>query len=111
MIRYGVGYHMTIVKDESCDPSRVESAVKSVVSKAEQATDVGAELSYILPSSSAPSFPELFDMLESEKVSLGIRSYGISVTTMEEVFIKVGEGVDDERYLHACTKDILHSCE
>ena len=48
VIRYGVGYHMTIVKDESCDPSRVESAVKSVVSKAEQATDVGAELSLSL---------------------------------------------------------------
>ena len=95
-VRYGVGYHMTIVKDESCDPSLVESVVKSVVSQAEQVTDIGAELSYILPSSSTSSFPELFDKLEAEKVRLRIRSFGISVTTMEEVFMKVGEGVDEE---------------
>ena len=87
---------MTIVKDESCDPSLVESVVKSVVSQAEQVTDIGAELSYILPSSSTSSFPELFDKLEAEKVRLRIRSFGISVTTMEEVFMKVGEGVDEE---------------
>lgn len=88
---------MTIVKGEFCDPSRVENAVKSVVPGAEQATDVGAELSYILPSSFIPSFPELFDTLEAQKTSLGILSFGISVTTMEEVFMKVGRDVENER--------------
>ena len=99
LIRYGVGYHLTLVKDDSCNPSQVERAVKSVVSDAEKSTDVGAELSYILPSSATGSFPQLFDKLEAEKAALGISSFGISVTTMEEVFIKVGEGVEDERYL------------
>ena len=87
---------MTIVKDASCDPSRVEKLVKSLAPKAEQVTNVGAELSYILPSSSTPSFPELFDRLETEKTALGIVSFGVSVTTMEEVFMKVGEGATDE---------------
>ena len=96
-IRYGVGYHLTIVKGDSCDPSQVERAVKSVVSDAEKSTDVGAELSYILPSSATGSFPQLFDKLEAEKAALGISSFGISVTTMEEVFMKVGEGYEDER--------------
>ena len=65
--------------------------VKSFVPEAEQVTDVGAELSFILPSSSTPMFPSLFDRLESDKVGLGIESFGVSVTTMEEVFAKVGE--------------------
>ena len=37
----------------------------------------------------------------AQKENLGIAGFGISVTTMEEVFIKVGEGTDetlDERY-------------
>ena len=85
-IRYGVGYHLTIVKDDSCDPSQVERAVRSAVSDAEQSTDVGAELSYVLPSSATGSFPQLFDKLEAEKAALGISSFGISVTTMEEVY-------------------------
>ena len=101
VLRYGVGYHLTIVKHISCDSSRVEQLVKSFVSGAEQVTDVGAELSYILPSSSTPSFPELFDRLEADKVALGIQSFGVSITTMEEVFMKVGEDSDetlDNRY-------------
>jgi ATP-binding cassette subfamily A (ABC1) protein 3 len=69
----------------------VEQLVKSFVSEAEQVTDVGAELSFILPASSAPSFPVLFSRLDMDKASLGIEGFGVSVTTMEEVFIKVGE--------------------
>ena len=93
--RYGVGYHLTLVKDIFCVSSRVEQIVKSFVPEAEQVTDVGAELSFILPSSSTPSFPNLFDKIEANKADLGIQSFGVSITTMEEVFMKVGEGTDE----------------
>ena len=73
----------------------MEQLIKSFVPEAEQVTDVGAELSFILPSSSTPAFPNLFDRLESDKDALGIQSFGVSVTTMEEVFMKVGEGTDE----------------
>ena len=97
-IRYGVGYHLTVAKDDSCDSSRVEQLVKSFVPEAEQVTDVGAELSFILPSSSTPSFPALFGRLDTDKVPLGIEGFGVSVTTMEEVFIKVRE--DESKFLY-----------
>ena len=84
-----------MVKDVSCNSSRVEQLVKSFVPEAEQVTDVGAELSFILPSSSTPSFPDLFDKMEASKTDLGIQSFGVSITTMEEVFMKVGEGTDE----------------
>ena len=87
---------MTIVKAPSCNPLRVEHLVKSFVPQSKQVTNAGAELSYVLPSSSTPSFPELFDRLEDDKSALGIVSFGISVTTMEEVFMKVGEGASEE---------------
>ena len=83
---------MTVVKRNLCDSSKIEQLIKNLVPKAEQVTDVGAELSYILPSSATPSFPELFNKLETQKKALGIVSFGVSVTTMEEVFMKVGEG-------------------
>ena len=34
------------------------------------------------------------DFIEN-KAELGVSSFGVSVTTMEEVFIKVGQGEDD----------------
>ena len=57
---------MTIVKEATCDSSQVESLIKSMVPQAEQVTDVGAELSFILPSNSTAQFPDLFDTLEGE---------------------------------------------
>ena len=73
----------------------MEQLVKSFVPTAEQVTDVAAELSFILPASSTPSFPDLFDKLEATKTELGVLSFGVSITTMEEVFMKVGEGTDE----------------
>ncbi|XP_019855200.1 PREDICTED: ATP-binding cassette sub-family A member 3-like [Amphimedon queenslandica] len=93
--RYGVGYHMTMVKGSSCDSGRVTSLVKETVSGAEQVTDVGAELSFLLPAQSTQQFPDLFDILDSRKEELGINSFGVSVTTMEEVFIRVSSGTDE----------------
>ena len=76
-------------------------------------TDVGAELSFILPSTATHHFPSLFDTLEgqtntfllfghftwdvstADQRGLGVSSYGISVTTMEEVFMKVREGAEE----------------
>ena len=37
------------------------------------------------------NFPALFEMLDRDKNSLRINSYGISITTMEEVFLRVAE--------------------
>ena len=55
---------MTIVKEPNCVSSEVESLIKSFIPDAKQVTDVGAELSFILPSNATPQFPELFDSLE-----------------------------------------------
>ena len=37
----------------------------------------------------------LLSFLPARKADLGISSFGISVTTMEEVFIRVGQGMDE----------------
>ncbi len=52
---------------------------------------MGAELSFQLPMNASAAFPELFARLEADSVPLGIETYGISVTTLEEVFMKVAE--------------------
>ena len=62
--RYGVGYHMTVVKEQQCISAKVSQLVTSMIAGAKQVTDVGAELSFVLPSSSTPQFPALFDVLD-----------------------------------------------
>lgn len=51
-----------------------------------------------LSSSFARSFVTLFNHIEQDKEKIGVGSYGISVTTLEEVFIRVGKGVEDQQY-------------
>ena len=61
-----MGYHMTVVKEPSCVSEAVEGLIHSFVPEAKQVTDVGAELSFVLPSSGAAKFPELFDSLDGQ---------------------------------------------
>ena len=56
---------MTMVKEAWCDSLAVTGLVTHMVTGAEQVTDVGAELSFILPSGSVSQFPDLFDKLDS----------------------------------------------
>ena len=84
----GAGYHMIIVKDETCCVPQITDLVQSYVPQAKLENNVGAELSYILPHESSEKFEALFTELENNKDMLGIASYGASVTTMEEVFLR-----------------------
>ena len=59
-----MGYHMVVVKDPSCKSADVTSIVTSIVRGSKNITDVGTELSYVLPSNSTHSFPQLFETLE-----------------------------------------------
>ncbi|KAJ9595472.1 hypothetical protein L9F63_013336, partial [Diploptera punctata] len=87
---YGTGYQLSLLKDENCQISKITSSIQSVISGAELKTDMGSFLSYMLPTDGSDKFPQLFDILESNKQKLGISSIGVSITTLEEVFLRVG---------------------
>uniref|UniRef100_A0A3B4UC74 ATP binding cassette subfamily A member 3 n=1 Tax=Seriola dumerili TaxID=41447 RepID=A0A3B4UC74_SERDU len=86
--KYGAGYHMVIVKDALCNVSEITRLVHMYVPNATMESSAGAELSYILPKESTSRFELLFAELEMNREELGIASYGASVTTMEEVFLR-----------------------
>ena len=84
----GAGYHLVMVKDKTCDVSKVTSVIQQFVPTAKQESDIGAELSYLLPFDQSPHFQSLFLAIEEKSQSLGIQSFGTTATTMEEVFLK-----------------------
>uniref|UniRef100_A0A7N6AJ49 ABC transporter domain-containing protein n=1 Tax=Anabas testudineus TaxID=64144 RepID=A0A7N6AJ49_ANATE len=99
--KYGAGYHMVIVKDALCNVSEISRLVHMYVPNATLESSAGAELSYILPKESTSKFELLFAELEMNRDELGIASYGASVTTMEEVFLRVGKLVDSSLDIQA----------
>jgi ATP-binding cassette subfamily A (ABC1) protein 3 len=109
---FGVGYRLSITlqtsevgdrggqssMDQSAAVSSLVSLARSHVPLAIVATSIGTELTLQLPFESAPAFPTLFRELDRSCTELGVLSYAISVTTLEEVFLKVLEG-GQQQYL------------
>ena len=84
----GIGYHLVTVKEPNCDVDKVIRKVTSFVPEAKLENNVGAELSFTLPRHSCGLFHGLFSYLENNRLDLGISSFGASITTLEEVFLK-----------------------
>ncbi|XP_032411113.1 phospholipid-transporting ATPase ABCA1b isoform X1 [Xiphophorus hellerii] len=82
------------------DSSSVSGLIQRHVPAARLVEDLGHELTYVLPYSAAKdgAFVALFRELDLKLQELGISSYGVSDTTLEEIFLKVAEdnGVDTE---------------
>uniref|UniRef100_H3H5H8 ABC transporter domain-containing protein n=1 Tax=Phytophthora ramorum TaxID=164328 RepID=H3H5H8_PHYRM len=94
--RFGAGYNLTLVKDDAkCDDDAVAAFVKSYVPAAQPLSNVGSEIAFQLPLHSSSSFATMFADMDNQLQSLGLLSYGVSVTTLEEVFIKVAELADE----------------
>ena len=89
--KYGVGYSLTIEKKNAVafDSSAMTTVVHKFVPDALVLNDVGTELTFQLPFAASAKFANLFEQIEQNTSSLGVDSYGISVTTLEEVFIKI----------------------
>lgn len=49
---------------------------------------MGSELTYILNEAQSSVFEEMLHELEMKTDELGVRGFGISLTTLEEVFLK-----------------------
>lgn len=92
--RYGTGYRMRIAKGSDCQLSAVTEKVTAAIPAAQLTSDIGHEAMFNLGFPPASDVIPLLKSLEGEKEHLGIASLGISVTTMEDVFIRVGELAD-----------------
>jgi ABC-type multidrug transport system ATPase subunit len=90
---YGVGYSLVVSKNEGeVYSEKIRSLLKKHLEEVEFINDIGGEMLCRIPFSSSFLFPSLFREMDSYSKNFGIKNYGISVTTLEEVFIKVGEG-------------------
>ncbi len=54
-------------------------------------SEASLEATYRIPADSAPLFRQFFEDFDEQLAMLHISSYGISVTTLEEVFLKVAK--------------------
>uniref|UniRef100_A0A8C6FXX0 ABC transporter domain-containing protein n=1 Tax=Moschus moschiferus TaxID=68415 RepID=A0A8C6FXX0_MOSMO len=93
---YGAGYHIVMEREPHFDLEKIYAIIQSYIPDAVLESYFGAELSFILPKEHAHRFEALFNDLEMKKEELGIANFGASISTMEEVFLKVNKLADSE---------------
>uniref|UniRef100_A0A8C0NNA7 ABC transporter domain-containing protein n=1 Tax=Canis lupus familiaris TaxID=9615 RepID=A0A8C0NNA7_CANLF len=98
---YGAGYHIVMEKESHCDVEKISEIIHSHIPDATVENFTGAELSFILPKEYTHRFEALIDHLEKKQKELGIASFGASITTMEEVFVKVNNLADSQMDIQA----------
>jgi ATP-binding cassette, subfamily A (ABC1), member 3 len=96
--RFGHGYTITFTKSSAdIDSVPIIKTIKKHVPGYKILTNVVTELSVQLPLNNLHSFAKLFTELDEKKCDLKYTDYGISVTTLEEVFLNVAEQHDKKR--------------
>jgi ATP-binding cassette subfamily A (ABC1) protein 3 len=72
-----------------CNDTTVTALVHKYIPQAILLSSAGGELAFQLPLSNKGAFAQLFQELEQKKQELHIGGYGVSMTTLEEVFLRL----------------------
>eukprot|EP00760_Papus_ankaliazontas_P022183 PhM_4_TR18813/c3_g1_i1/m.35877/K05643/ABCA3; ATP-binding cassette, subfamily A (ABC1), member 3 len=95
--RLGVGYTLNVAITAQADIARICRMVFSRVPSAQNASKAAGELQFRLPTETTRMFPRLFDDLEGPTAAeAGVTSFGIGVTTLEEIFLKIAMSDENE---------------
>ena len=90
--RFGQGYTLHVSKGEDFRQiERCSQIISSKISEWELMENNEQEVTYRLDNGQSAKFPEMFLELERNKDELDIVNFGLDLTTMDDVFLKIGE--------------------
>ena len=85
---YGSGYSFTVSKDKNFNENEFLNLMQSTALNYKIETNVAGEIKISLPYEAVDKLPNLLNQVENHKQKIGISAYGISSSTIEEVFLK-----------------------
>ena len=99
----GAGFTLTITKDANTESAGILDLVKKHVAESELKNETSLEIIIELDIHGSEKLPALAEALDYSRQNLGFSSFGFSKTTIEDVFLEVGEEADkhfDQDYLY-----------
>ena len=87
--KYGVGYTLTLAKKQQ-NTDTIKTYIESICPSAKLMQEGQSEITFQIPSSS--SLTQFFAQLDTNLHKIGAHSYGVGITTLEEVFLRIGHG-------------------
>nr|XP_020039050.1 ATP-binding cassette sub-family A member 5 isoform X2 [Castor canadensis] len=86
--KWGIGYRLSMYIDRYCAMESLSSLVRQHIPRATLLQQDDQQLVYSLPFKDMDKFSGLFSALDIHS-NLGVISYGVSMTTLEDVFLKL----------------------
>ncbi|GBM80108.1 ATP-binding cassette sub-family A member 3 [Araneus ventricosus] len=87
--KFGTGYHLHVVKDQNFNMQGLTSLLKKYVPEVTVENELEKDISFRMSSTTGNEFGDMFEELEGHKNKLGVISFGITITTMEDVFLNL----------------------
>ncbi|XP_050037912.2 phospholipid-transporting ATPase ABCA3-like [Dermacentor andersoni] len=96
--RFGTGYHMEIGKRlRRCDVQGIIMVVKTYVPTVQLVSESSEVLRLSLGVTSSEGFVDMFKVLERFRSKLGIMEMTVSVTTMEDIYLRIADEMMEEQ--------------
>ncbi|CAG2107830.1 unnamed protein product [Medioppia subpectinata] len=119
---FGAGYHLRIAKNREFNSQSVLNIIRKTMPNADIKSEINSEIIYSLEDSDEREridtqsqtngqLIQLFTHLESRKHELNIETYGLTVTTMEDVFLRVGNEYMDTSSVEEISKASTNSLQ
>ncbi|CAG2116416.1 unnamed protein product, partial [Medioppia subpectinata] len=119
---FGAGYHLRIAKNRHFDSQSVLKIIRKTMPNADIKSEINSEIIYSLEDSDERErndtqsetngqLIQLFTHLEARKYELNIETYGLTVTTMEDVFLRVGNEYMDNSSAEELSKASTNSLQ
>ncbi|CAH6776357.1 ATP-binding cassette sub-family A member 6 [Phodopus roborovskii] len=112
--KWGLGYHLSLFMDETCDSEQITSFINHHIPDAKLKAKTKEKLVYILPLERTSKFPDFFRDLDNYS-GLGLMNYEVSMSTLNEVFMNMeGESTTKQNFEKRETRrdtEIFHEME
>jgi ATP-binding cassette, subfamily A (ABC1), member 3 len=107
--KFGSGYQLIVVKKVHCRSSDIKYAIQKFAPDVSITSEEQMEVTFTLSEEYLDKFDKIFKHLEDNAKELKIESFGCSISTLEEVFLKVGvDQVQKEQNGHQTEVKVLN---
>ncbi|XP_053309021.1 cholesterol transporter ABCA5 [Spea bombifrons] len=98
--KWGVGYRLSMDINASCNVDSLTEMITRHIPGASVMQQTETSLVYNLPLRDTDKFQGLFSALEGDSI-VGMITYGVSITTLEDVFYKLETGAEMDKTDHS----------
>ena len=100
--RFGMGYVMTIVKSNPAPNSKVVPYLRrNLGPEIMKLSEIQGEMTIQIPRDYTHMFKDFFGQFDNDLAGLDIQTYGVSITTLEQVFLEIGHNPNPKPKIRA----------